>query len=153
MAEVDIDTLKLIKHRDTDSPFAVDKDSNDNWREIEDWSVQVKQAFRDIEAGMGSISPERIEQLIKQLLRDSKRFYTIPRTMVAGEVINVDKDVVLTRSGNEYIFTIEGADKYFVSVVNVNEQTETHPSVAKTATEIKLFFDTQIQSDMRVLLF
>lgn len=149
---VEISVLDLKLHKDTDSPFAIRQDANDNWQEIMDYSTEVKTAVDELAAGMGELTPEAIKEIIRELLVSSKIQYTIPSNMVNGESITLPDGNILVRSNNTYSISIPDADKRIVQVKDVSDMSIVQPVVTTTATEIKLYFDLPIVNNMIVLL-
>lgn len=150
---IDISTLDLKLHKDTDSPFAIRQDTNDNWNEINDWTVELKKTIDIIDDEIGKVSPEKIIELIRELIKEAKLKFKISPSMLDNEVINITDDILLVRTGKIYTLSIENADELYVKVIDSSNDNEVHPSIVSTATEIKLYFDVTITSDMKVTIF
>lgn len=147
-----IDVLELKLHRDTDSPFSIMQDANDNWQEIMDYTIEVKEAIASLEEGMGELTPEAVKALIRELLIESKLTYIISKDMANGETISFTDGTVLVRNNNTFIFSIENADKRLLMVSDMGDFSELHPVITTTATEIKIYFDIAPTNNVRVLM-
>ncbi|AFF28010.1 gp12 [Sphingomonas phage PAU] len=153
LAEIVITSIQLKLHKDTDSPFAIRQTSNDNWQEIMDWSAEVKLAIETLEDGLGELSPERIKEMILELLISSKKLFVIDKNMGNGSSEMLPGGILLVRNNNEFTFSVENADRHAVSVVDLSDFAEMHPAVTKTATEIKLYFELPPTFNFQVLMF
>lgn len=147
-----ITALDLNLHKDTDSPFAIRQTANDNWQEIMEYSVEVKNVIQEIIDNLGQLSPEAIKELIRELLIESKATYIISKDMLNNESVTFPDGTVLVRSNNTYSLSMLNADKRLLNVVDTKDFSAMYPAITLSATEIKLYFDTPIVDNARVLV-